>query len=384
MKASLTLQRSLAIKTPKVVGIAADHRGHELRTYLAMKLREADVAASKVDGVRGSLLHDPFSAHQGGEDDALNVICHDGLVVGHALAWELVRTFLIARFSGEERHCRRLGKVKQFESEPSPQVIATTDKVEYVTKPDADAIGPVLCDLAKPLKICFVRHGGTEWSISSHHTGLTDIPLTAQSEDDVREWGQRLCRIPVDHIVTPPLQRAPRACELAGLGKDPELEPDAAEWYYGDYGGLRSVDIRKERPGWIVLQDGCPKVGSPIAISARADRMIAHLRTMEDNGALFSHGQFGVAMAARWIGFSVVEAQHFPLGTASLSVLGFDPHRPEVPVNELWNTSAHEASRLDPSPPDAMSMKQRAIQRWENEGGKIPAEPTQLSRKVST
>ncbi len=433
MKACLTLQQCLAIKTTKVVGIAADHGGHELKTYLAMKLREAgaevidfgdiqlapeddypdfvvplaravasgavergvaicgsgvgaSVVANKVDGVRACLIHDPFSAHQGVEDDDLNVICLGGLVVGHALAWELVRAFLIARFSGEERHRRRLGKVMELENEPSPKVIDIADKVENAIKPDADAVGPMLCDQTKPLTIYFVRHGETEWSISSQHTGLTDIPLTAQGEDEVREWGQRLCRIPFDHIVTSPLQRARRTCELVGLGKDSELEPDAVEWDYGDYEGLRSVDIRKDRPGWNVFRDGCPNGESPVAISARADRVIAHLRTMEGNVALFSHGQFGGVLAARWIGLSVVEAQHFTLGTASLSILGFDPHHPEVSVIELWNSSAHEASRLDPSPPDAkpMSMKQRAIQRWENEGGEIPTEPTQLSRKAST
>ena len=68
-------------------------------------------AANKVAGVRAGLIHENFSAHQGVEDDDLNMICLGGLVVGHALAWELVQTFLAARFSGAERHRRRLAKV---------------------------------------------------------------------------------------------------------------------------------------------------------------------------------------------------------------------------------------------------------------------------------
>ena len=73
------------------------------------------IAANKVPGVRACLIHENFSAHQGVEDDDLNVMCLGGLVVGHAAAWELIQTFLAARFSGAERHRRRLAKVAQLE-----------------------------------------------------------------------------------------------------------------------------------------------------------------------------------------------------------------------------------------------------------------------------
>jgi ribose 5-phosphate isomerase B len=75
----------------------------------------ATVAANKITGVRACLILENFSAHQGVEDDDLNMICLGGLVVGHALAWELVQTFLAARFSGAERHRRRLAKVTHLE-----------------------------------------------------------------------------------------------------------------------------------------------------------------------------------------------------------------------------------------------------------------------------
>ena len=191
-----------------------------------------------------------------------------------------------------------------------------------------------------PLHIYLVRHGETEWTFSGQHTGRTDIPLTALGEDEVREWGKRLCRIPFTHVLTSPGHRARQTCELVGLGKDAEIEPDLAEWDYGDYEGLRSVYIRKERPGWNVFRDGCPNGETPEEISVRADRLIARLRTKHGNIALFSHGQFGSVLAARWIGLSVVEARHFPLGTASLSILSYDPHHPEVAVIELWNSVA--------------------------------------------
>ncbi|WP_197672957.1 RpiB/LacA/LacB family sugar-phosphate isomerase [Verrucomicrobium sp. GAS474] len=78
----------------------------------------ASVAANKVAGVRACLIHEVFSAHQGVEDDDLNMLCLGGLVVGHSLAWDLVQSFLAARFSGEERHRRRLAKVADLERKP--------------------------------------------------------------------------------------------------------------------------------------------------------------------------------------------------------------------------------------------------------------------------
>jgi ribose 5-phosphate isomerase B len=77
----------------------------------------ASVAANKVSGVRAGLIHDVFSAHQGVEDDDMNVICLGGKVIGSALAWELIDTFLTASFSGAERHERRLAKVKALENQ---------------------------------------------------------------------------------------------------------------------------------------------------------------------------------------------------------------------------------------------------------------------------
>ena len=77
----------------------------------------ACVVANKVPGVRACLIHETFSAHQGVEDDDMNMICLGGLVVGHALAWELVKTFLQAKFSATERFQRRLARVTALEQE---------------------------------------------------------------------------------------------------------------------------------------------------------------------------------------------------------------------------------------------------------------------------
>jgi ribose 5-phosphate isomerase B len=82
----------------------------------------ASIAANKVPGVRAGLIHDVFSARQGVEDDDMNVFCLGGKVVGEALAWELVETFLAAHFSNATRHRRRVEKVQALEQQNESQV----------------------------------------------------------------------------------------------------------------------------------------------------------------------------------------------------------------------------------------------------------------------
>ena len=148
----------------KPIGVASDHAGFELKGYMLKELKEngwevvdfgntefnptddypdyviplaqavaqgtitrgiaicgsgvgASIAANKVAGVRAALIHDHFSAHQGVEDDDMNLLCMGGQVTGRANAKELVMTFLNAHFSGAERHKRRLKKVEQLEKQ---------------------------------------------------------------------------------------------------------------------------------------------------------------------------------------------------------------------------------------------------------------------------
>lgn len=192
-----------------------------------------------------------------------------------------------------------------------------------------------------PLCLYLIRHGETEWAIDRRHTGFTDIPLTQNGENEARALGQYLRDISFAHVLTSPLQRAQQTCALVALNQAPDLQPDLTEWDYGDYEGKRSVDIRQERPDWTIFRDGCPQGEMPAQISARADRLLARLCKLDGNIALFSHGHFGSVLATRWIELAVVEAQHFPLGTASVSILTFDPHHPTVPIIALWNVAPH-------------------------------------------
>lgn len=189
------------------------------------------------------------------------------------------------------------------------------------------------------LCIYLIRHGETEWSLSGQHTGLTDISLTAHGENQAQELGRRLRDISFARVFTSPRQRARRTCELAGFAPVAETEPELVEWNYGDYEGQRSVDILKWRLGWNLFRDGCPCGESPAQVSDRADRFIARLRVLEGDVALFSHGHFGRALAARWIGSPVSQGQHLLLSTASISILDYEHNQADEPVIALWNAA---------------------------------------------
>jgi broad specificity phosphatase PhoE len=192
-----------------------------------------------------------------------------------------------------------------------------------------------------PLRLHLVRHGETAWSLSGQHTGKTDLALTTHVETQARALKPLLDTIHFDTVLTSPALRARQTWELAGPARPAAVvEPDLAEWDYGSYEGRSSVDIRKDRPGWKIFRDGCPGGESPSDVSDRADRLIARLCLLGGNVALFSHGQFGCTLAARWIGLPVLQAEHLQLGTASLSILGFNPSHPGLSVIAGWNISA--------------------------------------------
>jgi broad specificity phosphatase PhoE len=193
------------------------------------------------------------------------------------------------------------------------------------------------------LQLYFVRHGGTEWSLSGQHTGRTDIPLTPRGENEARALRPLLSTLTFSRVFTSPRIRARRTAELVGLEPNAEIEPDLAEWDYGEYEGLHTADIRKERPGWSVFRDGCPGGEMLAQVSDRADRLLARLRLLRGNVALFSHGQFGRVLAARWIGLPAVNGLHFALDSASLGILGHELRHPTVPVIALWNARPVEA-----------------------------------------
>lgn len=189
--------------------------------------------------------------------------------------------------------------------------------------------------------IYLARHGETAWSLTGQHTGLTDLPLTERGERNAGRLGQRLAGLPFAQVLTSPLQRARRTCDLAGFGDVAEVERDLVEWNYGDYEGRRTSDIRLERPDWQLFRDGCPGGESPEQVAARADRVIDRLRTIPGDVLLFSSGHFLRVLAVRWIGMNVaVCAGSLMLSTASLSAVGYDRNLSQ-PAVRLWNETRH-------------------------------------------
>jgi broad specificity phosphatase PhoE len=188
--------------------------------------------------------------------------------------------------------------------------------------------------------VYLVRHGETTWALTGQHTGRTDIPLTDRGETDGRRIGARLAGRKFARVWSSPAIRAWRTCELAGFGTVAQRDPDLWEWDYGEYEGLRSEEIQTKRPGWQLFRDGCPGGESPAQVAARADRVIARVRTVDSDVLLFSSGHILRVLTARWLGLDPGAGGFFRLGTASLSILTYDHDRSE-PAIQLWNDRSH-------------------------------------------
>jgi probable phosphoglycerate mutase len=196
--------------------------------------------------------------------------------------------------------------------------------------------------MSEDLPIVYLaRHGETAWTISRQHTGLTDLPLTERGERTARRLGERLKGLTFAKVLTSPLQRAARTCELAGFGTVAEIDRDLVEWDYGQYEGRRTDEIRAERPDWELFRDGCPGGESPKQVSERADRIVRRVRAVSGNVLLFTSGHFMRVLATRWLGLEpTVNCKFFMLSTASLSALGYE-HDLSRPVIRLWNETRH-------------------------------------------
>jgi probable phosphoglycerate mutase len=190
--------------------------------------------------------------------------------------------------------------------------------------------------------VTLVRHGETAWSLSGQHTGRTDLPLTERGENHARALAPRLRGSTFAAVLTSPSQRAIRTCELVGFQAVAAVEPDLAEWDYGRYEGRRTADILAGTPGWQLFRDGCPGGESPGAIADRADRVVARLRAIGGDVLVFSSGHILRVLTARWLGLEAAAGRFLVLGTASLSLLGYE-HDMSEPAIRLWNDAAAAA-----------------------------------------
>ena len=188
--------------------------------------------------------------------------------------------------------------------------------------------------------VYLARHGETAWSISGQHTGRTDIPLTDRGERNARRLGQHLQGLSFAKVMTSPLQRASRTCELAGFADSAEVDRDLLEWDYGVYEGRRSDEILAQRPDWRLFRDGCPGGENSKQVGARADRVVQRVRAIRGDVLLFSSGHFLRVLAARWLGLEPEAGRFFLLGTASLSALSYE-HNEAQPVIRFWDDTRH-------------------------------------------
>lgn len=187
-------------------------------------------------------------------------------------------------------------------------------------------------------QIWLFRHGETEWSLSGQHTGRTDLPLTAEGRRRAQAIGRRLSGRPFALVLSSPLTRALETCRLAGYGDVAGTTPDLMEWDYGDYEGRRTVDIQKERPGWSLWHDGVLNGETVEQVGARTRRVITTALAADGDVALFAHGHVLRVLTACWLGLAPDAGRLFALGTAAVSVLGYE-HDTRVIVK--WNQDSH-------------------------------------------
>lgn len=194
----------------------------------------------------------------------------------------------------------------------------------------SDTPGP-----ARPPDLYLIRHGATEWSKNGRHTGITDLPLLPEGEEQARATGKLLAGNQFALVLTSPLQRARHTCELVGLAPQAEIDDDLREFDYGIYEGVTTAKVRETVPNWTVWTHPCPEGETLTQAAARVDRVIERARTADGDVAVFAHGHILRILTARWCELDPAEGRRFVLHTATLSQLGWERDEPAV---ILWNS----------------------------------------------
>lgn len=184
------------------------------------------------------------------------------------------------------------------------------------------------------MNLWLIRHGETAWSLSGAHTGRTDLPLTPNGEKKAVQIREKLAGQKFALVLTSPLERARRTCEIAGFGAQAQVDPNLMEWDYGDYEGKTTEQIRKERPGWFLFRDGVPNGETVTQVGARALDVIDRALRAGGDVALFAHGHILRILTACWLELPPEDGKLFRLDTAGMGVLGYEH---ETHVILRWN-----------------------------------------------
>ncbi len=188
-------------------------------------------------------------------------------------------------------------------------------------------------------RVVLVRHGETEWTMTHRHTGRSDIPLTENGREQARILGRRLLVFEFELVLTSPALRTHETASIAGLGASAIADPDLWEWDYGQYEGTRTVDTRQAIEGWSVWTHEIIGGESLEHLGERCDRVVARVRRLEGDVAVFGHAHALRVLAARWLGQDPGFGARLVLSTASISILGYER---ETPAILLWNEVAGE------------------------------------------
>jgi broad specificity phosphatase PhoE len=188
--------------------------------------------------------------------------------------------------------------------------------------------------------IYLCRHGDTAWSGDRRLAGRTDLPLIGQGEQNAVQLGKRLRTIRFDSVLVSPLLRARQTAERAGYGEVAVIEPLLIEMNFGDYEGKTTEEIRRNRPGWAYLRDGCPGGETADMLGARADALLKQIREQGGHFLLFGHSVISRVLTARWLGLSAGHGRNFMLSPGSISILAYDAVE-EAPAIASWNDRHH-------------------------------------------
>jgi broad specificity phosphatase PhoE len=183
-------------------------------------------------------------------------------------------------------------------------------------------------------EIWLIRHAETEWSKAKRHTGLTDIPLTAEGRRHAATLPERLGGHRFAAVFVSPLGRARETAALAGFGDQVQIRDDLHEYDYGDYEGITTDAIHEQRPGWYLWRDGVPNGETPDAVGARADRIIAEASAVGGDVALVAHGHVLRVVGARWVQEPASFAGRLALDTGAVCRLGSER---DTRVIRAWN-----------------------------------------------
>jgi broad specificity phosphatase PhoE len=183
-------------------------------------------------------------------------------------------------------------------------------------------------------EIVVLRHGQTEWSRSGQHTGVTDLPLLPEGEEQARSLAPVLAERRFAEVRVSPRERAVRTAELAGL-EPTAVDEDLVEVDYGGYEGRTTAEISAELGReWSVWRDGTVPGATPgetiEEVGARVDRVLERVRPRLADGdvALVAHGHVLRVLTARWLRLDPASGSLFALPAGRLGVLGHEHGRP--------------------------------------------------------